>query len=537
MTPFAFRLRCRPCDRSATRHSPLNVCSKFAVSALLLWVSGLPLSAAEKSEWFEIQVVDAQTGRGIPLIELITVHEVRYVTDNAGRIAFREPGHIGETVFFHIAAQGYTVAADGFGIRGVRLKIDPGAAARVELQRANVAERLYRVTGQDLYRDSVILGHEVPIEFPWGAGQVAGQDSVQAVAYRDKLYWFWGDTNRLAYPLGLFRTAGAISATMTHGGLAPEIGINFSYFTNSDGFVRAMADVPDPQGVVWLDGICTVRDTSGRERLVAHFSRRPGLAEAYEQGLMIFNDERDTFEVAKSLPLEEHWRMLQAHPVECRVDGQDYLMMGNPFPVTRVPATLQDVLNSGSYESWSCMDPTADPATARPRRNAAGQLDYRWQAGPPVTAREELRWLKEGAIQAHELRLLPSDAAAPKERITMHAGTVHWNAYRKRWIMIANEISRRADSPSLLGEVWYSEAESPQGPFSTAVRIVSHDKQSFYNPCHHKFFDQDGGRIIFLEGTYCNTFTQSPPTQRYNYNQIMYRLDLDAPQLRAVFPH
>jgi len=31
---------------------------------------------------------------------------------------------------------------------------------------------------------------------------------------------------------------------------------------------------------------------------------------------------------------------------------------------------------------------------------------------------------------------------------------------------------------------------------------------------------------VYFEGTYTNTFTRSPATPRYNYNQLMYRLDL-----------
>jgi hypothetical protein len=68
------------------------------------------------------------------------------------------------------------------------------------------------------------------------------------------------------------------------------------------------------------------------------------------------------------------------------------------------------------------------------------------------------------------------------------------------------------------------------------VKIVTHDKQSFYNPCHHVFFDADGGRTIYFEGTYTNSFTSAPATPRYEYNQILYRLNLDAPALGKAFP-
>jgi hypothetical protein len=49
-------------------------------------------------------------------------------------------------------------------------------------------------------------------------------------------------------------------------------------------------------------------------------------------------------------------------------------------------------------------------------------------------------------------------------------------------------------------------------------------------------FDRDGGRIIYFEGTYTTTFSgNSDATPRYNYNQIMYKLDLSDPRLRAVW--
>ncbi len=61
---------------------------------------------------------------------------------------------------------------------------------------------------------------------------------------------------------------------------------------------------------------------------------------------------------------------------------------------------------------------------------------------------------------------------------------------------------------------------------------MTHDKYSFYNPKQHPMFDKDGGRIIFFEGTYTTTFSGNPdPTPRYDYNQIMYQLDLSDPRL------
>ena len=71
---------------------------------------------------------------------------------------------------------------------------------------------------------------------------------------------------------------------------------------------------------------------------------------------------------------------------------------------------------------------------------------------------------------------------------------------------------------------------------SSAVNnpVVTHDRYAFYNPVHDAFLDQAGGRLIYFEGTYAATFSRDgrDPTPRYDYNQMMYRLDLADPRLR-----
>jgi hypothetical protein len=102
-------------------------------------------------------------------------------------------------------------------------------------------------------------------------------------------------------------------------------------------------------------------------------------------------------------------------------------------------------------------------------------------------------------------------------------------------LLVACQIGGK---PSFLGEVWYAEAKHPTGPFQKAVRVVTHDRQTFYNVCHHGFLDRDGGRLIHFEGTYTSEFSGNHErTPRYNYNQILYRLDLDAPALRPAHVH
>jgi hypothetical protein len=49
------------------------------------------------------------------------------------------------------------------------------------------------------------------------------------------------------------------------------------------------------------------------------------------------------------------------------------------------------------------------------------------------------------------------------------------------------------------------------------------------------FLDAEGGRVIYFEGTYSLEFSGNPlAPARYDYNQIMYRLDLGDQRLEAV---
>src|SRR5580765_4292506 len=166
----------------------------YKVTGIITLLLGVTSFANAQSRYFEIEVVDDQTGRGVPLVGLETVNHLRYVTDSAGRVAFFEPGLMNQKVFFYVRSHGYEMPKDGFGYPGVRVETKPGTAKTIRIKRVNIAERLYRVTGEGIYHDTILLGKAAPIAQPLIAGLVAGQDSVQAIPYRDKLYWFWGDT-------------------------------------------------------------------------------------------------------------------------------------------------------------------------------------------------------------------------------------------------------------------------------------------------------------------------------------------------------
>ena len=508
----------------------------FAICGTAAWGAG-----AAESGWagpgfgrascYGIQVVDQETGRGVPLVELETVHHVGFVTDNAGRVALAEPGLLDRPVFFHVRSHGYEFPKDGFGYSGVTLTTIRGGNAVLRIQRRNVAERLYRITGEGLYRDSVWLGEATPLTEPLGGGQVVGQDSALVAQYRGRLHWFWGDTSRLRYPLGHFWMAGATSDLPGRGGLDPDQGIELRYFVDAEGFSRPVCRLGVEKGLIWSDAFLVVLDETGRERLVCHYAHMESLDRMLDHGLAIWNDDRAEFERARELDLADR-RVFpgQAHPVRHRDGDGDFFYMGEVFPTVRVRADLASVLDPRRRETFTCVAAAPD-GSLRVKRDAAGRIRHEWQAGGvPLDPGIERDLVARGELQPGEARFLPADVETGKP-VLMHRGTVRWNAFRRRWVMIATETG----GTSPLGEVWYAEAEAMMGPWRRARKIVTHDRYSFYNPVHHEFFDQDGGRRIYFEGTYATTFSgRAEATPRYDYNQIMYRLDLADPRLRAA---
>lgn len=485
-------------------------------------------AAAQANRYTALHIIDPQTSHGIPLVELETTNGLLFVTDNAGDIAINEPEWRGEEIYFSVKSHGYAYKQDGFGYAGVKLRIQAGETHTIELERTQLAERLCRLTGEGRYRDSQLLGKQIPPHVAGNPGKVAGQDSIETAIYQNKVYWFWGDTARMSYPLGMFRTAGATTqlSTLQADGFDLREGIPYHYFTDAEtGFVRPMMPHPrEPKGVIWISGVCVVPDETGNERMICHYSRRPGLASELEQGIALFNDDKQIFESVVVLPPEETWRKPAGHPVRFQDEDRDWMLFGKPTPNVRLPARLEAILDPTQYEALTCIGSHQPEKESEPDRDENGKLNWRWQKQlKPVDSQLEAKWLKAGSITAEECRFLPSDVENPRQHVQLHSGSVNWNEYRKKWILVVGQIN----GTSHLGEVWYSEADSPFGPFRQALKVATHDRQTFYNVCHHSFLDQEGGRVIHFEGTYTNHFSGNPhKTPRYNYNQVLYRLDL-----------
>jgi hypothetical protein len=363
---------------------------KSAPFAPLLAVLLLPLlvladEAPAAGKYFRITIVDEETGRGVPLVELRTVNDIRLFSDSNGIVAFHEPGLMNQQVFFHVASHGYEFPRDGFGFRGKALAVSEGGRATLSIKRRNLAERLYRVTGAGIYRDSVLVGERVPLRRPVLNGLVLGSDSVVNAVYHGKIYWFWGDTNQAAYPLGNFNVPGAVSLLPGKGGLDPERGVELDYFLDDKGFARPMAPLPG-KGPTWINGLVVLRQRDGRERMFAAYVKVRGFLEVYERGLAEFRDDKQQFEKAVQFPLDAPAHP-GGHPFLHSTDGVEHVYFTTPYPLVRVRAVripsrgrqAADVCDRGNAAEAgvSAGEGTALPGLAQPAAGAAALMPDR----------------------------------------------------------------------------------------------------------------------------------------------------------------
>ena len=487
---------------------------------ILVILGFVPCATAwsQQAKFFGIRIVDEQTGRGVPLAELRTVSNAVYVTDSAGWAAIAEPDLANREVYIHIESPGYEVAKDGFGFRGKRMQLVPGQKETVKIRRTAIAERMYRVTGQGVFRDSELLGIDVPLDLPQRDAGITGQDSVQAVPYRGKMFWLWGDTNLANYPLGNFQVTAATSPLPDKLDQQKNIPLDYYFAEERPRQIRKMMPLAEP-GAVWLFGLTNLTGPDNAETLIAHYSRQKKLGDVEEHGLATFDDEAGIFRRLKKLPLEEGWRFPRGNAVIVNEGGKDYIYFCQPFAHPRVAAERKAIIDPQAYESlvW---DQAAE--------------DYRWQKEtPPTTQKDEQRLIEAGKLSPDKARYALTDAQA-ESAVIIHRASICWNEFCNGWVMIGNQEGSR-DAPSYLGEVWYAVADSIEGPWRRAVKIATHPRYSFYNPRQHPFLAEEEGRFIYFEGTYTRMFSaSSTPTPRYDYNQLMYRLDLEDERLKAA---
>lgn len=448
-----------------------NLIGRAAIAICILHADGV-----QAFEPCRINVVDEVSGWPVPLVELRTTHNVKFISDNRGIIAFDLPELMNVPTWFFVEGHGYSVPADGFGYRGVLLTPTEGGNLTIEVQRQLPAKRLGRLTGGGLFGESQQLG----LEPEWREQGILGCDSVQCAVHNGKMYWAWGDTTLAKHPLGLFHMTSATTGLQPLKSFEPPIKLRYDYFTDEEHRPRNVAEMPGT-GPTWVSGYTSLVDRNGRQRLVGTYVKIEPPLTAYEVGLCVWNERHERFD-----PLKKVWTrstdqpepplVPDGHPTPWQDDsGKRWMLFGDPFPRLKCAATFEAWSNPAE---WQALDPQAQVPTLE-----AGQA------------------------------------------VTPHRGSIAWNDYRGRWVTV---FTQRFGESSPLGEIWYAEADDPTGPWSSAIKVVTHNNYTFYNPRLHANLSPEGSSILLFEATYTKTFANhAEATPRYDYNQVLYRLDLD----------
>ena len=287
-------------------------------------------------------------------------------------------------------------------------------------------------------------------------------------------------------------------------------------------------------GPTWASAMTTVRDSDGNEKLVCWYAKIKPPLDTYQRGVAAWNDLKNVFESLVTFGPQPIGPPDGSHDLKLSENGQELIYFADPFPYCRVKATLADYSDPEKYEYWTCVKSGPKPGTEAIDRDMAGKLQFQWRRNSKAwDQKTQQEWIGKKQIQLEECPIQLKSKTG--ESITTARGTVSWNKYRKKWLMVFGQIYGK---PSLLGEIWIAESEDKLGPWKNAIKILTHDKYSFYNVAHHAELDSGDGRTIYLEGTYTTLFSGNEhPTPRYDYNQMLYRLDLNDPRLTENATH
>jgi hypothetical protein len=306
------------------------------------------------------------------------------------------------------------------------------------------------------------------------------------------------------------------------------VGIDLNYFVDGAGFAKATCKMPG-DGPTWVDAVMVVADDDGRERLLAQYSKIKPPLEVYERGLVEFVDSRQEFVHRTTFPTKSPV-FPGGHTFRHEAEGRRYVYFANPLALVRARADVKSIQDLSQYEMYTCLKEGNETDAPEIDRDAQGRLRFAWRTeGLEWTPDREKKLLADGKIREGEALFRLRDVETGGA-VRIHRGSVAWNEYRQAWVLIFVELF----GTSPLGEVWFSEADQPEGPYGRARKIVTHDNYSFYNPVQHPMFAKDGGKFLYFEGTYTTSFTNNRlATPRYEYNQIMYRLDVSDPRLSS----
>ncbi len=200
----------------------------------------------------------------------------------------------------------------------------------------------------------------------------------------------------------------------------------------------------------------------------------------------------------------------------------------------RVEDSFEAVSDPRAYETFTCL--TSDDGE-EVDRDSSGKVRWAWRKDcKELNEKRQEELVKAGKLGREEL---PVDFVNVEngKGIKKGPGSIAWNPYLGKW----TEIFQELDGATAAGEIWFATANAPEGPWRFARKVATHfmagNSNDFYNPVQHPELAREGGRVIYFEGTFVNTFSGNPhPTGYYDYNNLMYRVDLGDERMKLPEP-
>ena len=215
--------------------------------------------------------------------------------------------------------------------------------------------------------------------------------------------------------------------------------------------------------------------------------------------------------------------------------GATHVYFCQPYPWVRCVATVEGLKDPAHYEGYTCLAPgatRAGPAAGPGRRGASCPG---WKARtPPLDFETQKKLIEAGSLSADEAPLRLKNVETGEEVRVSWGGRGLERLSQPVGLRVRGDVRRDVVAGGGLlrrGRCAGGAVDrGSQDRHARQVHVLQPPAPPVFRPGRWR-------RLIYFEGTYSRTFSGNPvATPRYDYNQVMYRLDLADPRLGLPAP-
>lgn len=274
-------------------------------------------------------------------------------------------------------------------------------------------------------------------------------------------------------------------------------------------------------------------------------------------GIALWDEDDKVFKPVPGQGYKMRYSGAQAVQITAPGGDEGYVYYASAFAMSRVKATFAAIEDPSQYEYFTpCM-----PVEAGGCKVQMTAASWGWKKSGLASdgasgvayfgPAQELAAVRGGYLPAHAARMQVLDAATQRPvGGTLSRGSVNWNAFRGKYVLIADRMDTADGSnrQSRFGEIYYCESRLITGPWRECHTVATHavTGTSCYNPLQLPWLDEDGGKVVHFACTFTSMTSSGPgPTDRacrfddyggvdcavavprYEYNNLVFQLDVE----------